>query len=65
MNGWTDLQVDLSEPVAAHLVYKNLRLHGHSFSIQCDISILLKGIEICKSRVVATLRACPLSKEIP
>ena len=55
MSGWTDLQVDLSEPVAAHLVYKNLRFHGHSFSIQCDISILLKGIEICKSRVVATL----------
>ena len=55
MNGWTDLQVDLSELVAAHLVYMNLNSHGHSFNIQCDISILLKGIEICKSRVVATL----------
>ena len=55
MNGWTDLQVDLSEPVAAHLVYMNLNFHGHSFIIQCDISILLKSIEICKSRVVATL----------
>ena len=55
MNGWTDLQVDLSKPVAAHLVYMNLNLHGHSFNIQCDISILLKGIENRKSRVVATL----------
>ena len=55
MNGWTDLQVDLSELVAAHLVYMNLNFHGHSFIIQCDISILLKSIEICKSRVVATL----------
>ena len=49
MNGWTDLQVDLSEPVAAHLVYINLNLHGYSFNIQCDISILLKGIKNCKS----------------
>ena len=55
INGWTDLQVDLSELVAAHLVYMNLGFHGHSFIIQCDISILLKSIEICKSRVVATL----------
>ena len=55
MNGWMDLQVDLSKPVAAHLVYMNLNLHGHSFNIQCDISILLKGIENHKSRVVATL----------
>ena len=55
MNGWTDLQVDLSEPVAAHLVYMNLNSHGHSLNIQCDIGILLKGIENCKSRVVATL----------
>ena len=56
MNSWTDLQVDLSEPVVAHLVYMNLNSHGHSFNIQCDISILLKGIENCKSRVVATLK---------
>ena len=49
MNGWTDLQVDLSELVAAHLVYMNLSFHGHSFSIQCDISVLLKGIENSKS----------------
>ena len=49
MNGWTDLQVDLSEPVAAHLVYMNLSFHGHSFSIQCDISILLKSIRNYKS----------------
>ena len=55
MNGWTDLQVDLSELVAAHLVYMNLNCHGHSSNIQCDISILLKGIKNCKSRVVATL----------
>ena len=55
MNGWTDLQVDLSELVAAHLVYMNLNSHGHSSNIQCDISTLLKGIENCKSRVVATL----------
>ena len=55
MNGWMDLQVNLSEPVAAHLVYMNLNSHGHSFNIQCDTSILLKGIENCKSRVVATL----------
>ena len=55
MNGWTDLQVDLSELVAAHLFYMNLNFHGHSFIIQCDISILLKSIEICKSRVMATL----------
>ena len=33
----------------------NLNCHGHSFNIQCDISILLKGIKNCKSRVVATL----------
>ena len=55
MNGWTDLQVDLSELVAAHLFYMNLNFHGHSFIIQCDISILLKSIKICKSQVVATL----------
>ena len=55
MNGWMDLQVDLSELVAAHLVYMNLNFHGHSSNIQCDISILLKGIENHKSRVVATL----------
>ena len=55
MHGWTDLQVDLSELVASHLVYMNLNFHGHSFIIRCDISILLKSIEICKSRVVATL----------
>ena len=61
MNGWTDLQVDLSELVAAHLVYMNLNFHGHSFIIQCDISILLKSIEICKSRVVATLRRVHLT----
>ena len=61
MNGWTDLQADLSEPVAAHLVYMNLDSHGHSFNIQCDISILLKGIENCKSRVVATL-IVPMAK---
>ena len=28
-----DLQVNLSEPVAAHLVYINLNLYGHSFNI--------------------------------
>ena len=55
MHSWTDLQVDLSEIVAAHLVYMNLSFHGHSSNIQCDISILLKGIENRKSRVVATL----------
>ena len=33
----------------------NLNHHGHSFNIQWDISILLKGIENCKSQVVATL----------
>ena len=55
MNGWTGLQVDLSELVASHLVYMNLNFHGHSFIIRCDISILLKSIKICKSRVVATL----------
>ena len=55
MHSWTDLQVDLSELVVAHLVYMNLSFHGHSSSIQCDISILLKSIEICKSQVVATL----------
>ena len=56
MNGWMDLQVDLSEPVAAHPVYMNLKFHGHSSNIQCDIGILLKGIKNCKSQVVATLR---------
>ena len=61
MNGWTDLQVDLSELVAAHLVYMNLNLHGHSSNIQFDIGILLKGIKNCKSRVVATL--CTLERE--
>ena len=55
MNGWTGLQVDLSELVAAHLVYMNLNLHGHSSNIQCDIGILLKGIKNRKSRVMATL----------
>ena len=55
MNGWTDLQVDLSELVAAHLVYMNLKFHGHSSNIQCDIGILLKGNKNCKSQVVATL----------
>ena len=55
MNGWTDLQVDLSELVAAHLVYMNPNFHGHSSNIQCDTSILLKGIENRKSQVVATL----------
>ena len=55
MNSWTDLQVDLREHVTAHLVYMNLNSHGHSFNTQCDIGILLKGIEYCKSRVVATL----------
>ena len=63
MNGWTDLQVDLSDIVAAHLVYKNLNSHGHSFNIQWDISILLKGIEICKSRVVATLPLNAVTKK--
>ena len=52
-----DLQVNLHELVAAHLVYMNLNFHGHSLDIQCDISILLKGIENRKSRVVATLLA--------
>ena len=55
INSWTDLHIDLSELVAAHLVYMNLNVHGHSFNIECDISILLKGIENCKSQVVATL----------
>ena len=55
INSWMDLQVDLSELVAAHLVYINLNVHGHSFHIQYDISILLKGIENCKSQVMATL----------
>ena len=64
MHGWTDLEVDLSEPVAAHLVYMNLDFHGHSF-IQCDISILLKSIEICKSRVVATLNVVHSSGCLP
>ena len=55
MNGWTDLQINLSELVAAHQVYMNLNVRGHSFNTQCGISILLKGIENHKSRVVATL----------
>ena len=34
INGWTDLQVDLSEPIAAHLIYMNPNLHSHSYFIQ-------------------------------
>src|SRR5947208_14683899 len=55
INGWMDLGVDLSELIAAHLVYMNPNVHGHSFFIQCDISLLLKSTEIFKSRAVATL----------
>ena len=57
MNGYMDLQVDLGELVAAYLVYVNHNVHGLSFIIQCDISILLKSIRNHKSQVVATLSA--------
>ena len=49
MNSWTDLQVDLSELVAAHLVYGNHNVHSLSFIIQCDNSILLKSLKNHKS----------------
>ena len=55
INSWTDPQVDLSEPIAAHLIYMNPNFHSLSCFIQWDIGLLLKSIEILKSRVVATL----------
>jgi hypothetical protein len=55
INGWTDLGVDLSELIAAHLIYMNPKFHGHSVYIQCDISLLLKSTENFKSRAMAIL----------
>jgi hypothetical protein len=42
-----DLQVDLSKPIAAGLFYMNPNFHGHSYFIQCDIGLLLKGPKKC------------------
>lgn len=55
MNGWTDFQVDLSEPVAAHLIYSNPNFHSHIYFMRFYIHLLLRRIENRKSRVVATL----------
>ena len=49
MNSWMDLQVNLSELVAAHLVYVDHNVYGLSCIIQCDISIFLKRIKQHKS----------------
>jgi hypothetical protein len=54
MNGWTDLQVNLSEPIVAHLIYLNPNFHSHTYFIQFDIHLFLKSIKNCKSQVVAT-----------
>ena len=48
-NSWMDLQVNLSELVAAHLVYVNHNVYGLSFIIQCDNSILIKSLKNHKS----------------
>ena len=34
ITSWTDLQVDLSELIAAHLIYMNPNSHSHSYFIQ-------------------------------
>ena len=43
INRWMDLQINLSEPIVAHLIYINPNFHGYSIFIQCEISLLLKN----------------------
>jgi hypothetical protein len=55
IDSWTDLWVDLSEPVAAHLIYLNPNFHSHTYCIWFDIHLFLKCIKNHKSWVVAIL----------
>ena len=48
INSWADLQVDLSELIAAHRIYLNPNFYSHSCFIQWDIGLLLKSIKILK-----------------
>ena len=61
MNSWTDLQVDLSDLIAVHLIYLNPNFHSHSYFIQFDIHLFLKSIENHKSQVMATLSFASLA----
>ena len=44
MSDWTDLLVNLNEPIAVHLIYSHPNFHTNSYFIQFDIYLLLKSV---------------------